>query len=253
MKWLILIPSYNTGPALLRRTVEQALAQCADVWVVLDGSTDGSAETLAHLQQSQPRLQVLALAQNQGKGAAVLNGAQKAYAAGFTHVLTMDADGQHPAEHIATFLKKAQLQPAAVMLGVPQFGADAPNLRVQGRKLSNGLVRLQTLGWCGGDSLFGMRMYPLETLLRGFAGTRFARRFDFDAEIAVRIAWLGVPMQNVPTPVRYLTQEDGGVSQFRYGRDNALLTWMHARLLIGALLRLPLLLLHGRNPLRSCN
>jgi hypothetical protein len=50
--------------------------------------------------------------------------------------------------------------------------------------------------------------------------------------------------------VRYLSREDGGVSQFRYLRDNALLTWMHARLMIGAALRLPLLLLRGRNPLR---
>jgi glycosyltransferase involved in cell wall biosynthesis len=240
MKWLILIPTYNTGAALLKKTVLQALAQCADTWVVVDGSTDESPEALVELQPLHPALRVLTLLRNQGKGSALLHGTQQA----------IDADGQHPAEHVPTFLAQAQKHPEAVLLGLPQFGAEAPNLRVQGRKISNAMVQIETLGWGVGDSLFGMRMYPVPVLLKGFASTAFARRFDFDAEIAVRLAWHRVPMLNIPTPVRYLSKEDGGISQFRYGRDNLLLTWMHARLLLGAILRLPLLLLRGRNPLR---
>jgi glycosyltransferase involved in cell wall biosynthesis len=252
MKWLILIPTYNTGAALLKKTVTQALAQCADTWVVVDGSNDGSPATLHELQTQHPLLRVLTLPKNQGKGSALLYGVQEAKDAGFTHVLTMDADGQHPAEQVPTFLKKVEQYPEAVILGVPQFGAEAPNIRVQGRKISNALVSLQTLGWGVGDCLFGMRMYPVQVLLKGFASTAFARRFDFDAEIAVRLAWQGVPMLKLPTPVCYLSKEDGGISQFRYGRDNLLLAWMHTRLLLGTLLRLPLLLSRGPNPLRTC-
>ena len=47
---------------------------------------------------------------------------------------------------------------------------------------------------------------------------------------------------NLDAPVRYLTAEEGGVSHFKYLRDNTLLTWMHTRLFIGFLLRLPMLI-----------
>ena len=67
------------------------------------------------------------------------------------------------------------------------------------------------------------------------------RRFDFDTEAVVRLAWRGVKPINVDAPVKYLTAEEGGVSHFRYGRDNALLSWMHARLMVEFVLRLPLL------------
>jgi len=115
---------------------------------------------------------------------------------------------------------------------------------------NNGWANLETLGWGIPDSLFGMRLYPIPALLRAFRGTIWARRFDYDTEISVRLAWQGVPMLAVPTKVRYLTAEEGGVSQFRYFRDNSVLTWMHLRLLIGFLWRIPLLVIRGRNPLK---
>jgi hypothetical protein len=165
----------------------------------------------------------------------------------------MDADGQHPAEKVADFLALSARHPQAAVFGRPVFDTDAPALRVNGRKVSNFWANLETLGWGIDDSLFGMRLYPANALLAVMESTRFARRFDFDPEVAVRLAWRGVPIINLPTPVRYLRPEDGGVSQFRYFRDNTLLTWMHARLVIGALFRLPVLILRGRNPLDHIN
>lgn len=245
MKPLILIPTYNTG-RILPQTVEAALARWADVWVVVDGSTDGSAELLRPLEPRHPGLRVIRLEKNGGKGAAVLHGLRLADRAGFTHVLTMDADGQHPAEQIPAYLALMEKHPQAALMGRPVFGPEAPQLRVQGRKISNAWANLETLGWGIPDSLFGMRLYPIPALLKAFRGTLWARRFDYDTEIAVRLAWQGVPMAEVPTPVRYLSREEGGVSQFRYFRDNTLLTWMHFRLLLGFLWRLPLLLLRAR-------
>lgn len=252
MRLVILIPSYNTG-RLLETTVSQALKEWADVWVVIDGSTDGSELALAAMHATHPGLRVLKLPVNRGKGSAVLEGATQAASAGFTHVLTMDADGQHPAEWIPKFIELAQTHHDAALLGQPIFGPEAPMLRVRGRQLSNLWAHVETLGWGIGDSLFGMRLYPLPVLLEAFRGTRFARRFDFDTEVAVRLCWQGVPVMNVPTPVRYIATADGGVSQFRYLRDNALLTWMHARLMCGFFLRLPVLLwlvMRGGNPLK---
>ena len=253
MKLAVLIPSYNTGARLLAETVQGAIARWPDVWVVIDGSVDDSAAAVTRLAAANPRLRVLEWGANQGKGAAVRHGAMMARAAGFTHVLTMDADGQHPAEFIPRFAELARMHAGAAVFGTPVFGLEAPALRIHGRRISNGWAALETLGWGLGDSLFGMRVYPLDPLLAAFASTAWARRFDFDPEIAVRLAWAGVPIAVLPTPVRYLTASEGGVSQFRYVRDNALLTWMHLRLVGGFLVRLPWLLWRlakGGNPVR---
>jgi glycosyltransferase involved in cell wall biosynthesis len=239
---LVLIPSYNPGPRGYD-TVRAARAHWAPVWVVVDGSTDGSTAILQDMAARDAGLRVLVLPRNSGKGAAVLHGIDAAAAQGFTHVLTMDADGQHPAELIPDFMAASAGQPQAMVLGVPVFDASAPRLRVQGRKLSNGWANLETL-WAGiGDSLFGFRVYPIEPLRRVMHGQRWMRRFDFDPEVVVRLCWRGVPPLNLPARVRYFNVDEGGVSHFHYGRDNALLSWMHARLLFGFALRLPWLLL----------
>lgn len=238
---LVLIPSYNTGARLLE-TVRDARRTWDPVWVVVDGSTDGSAQPLLELAARDPGLTVLVLPHNQGKGAAVLHGLHAAVARGYTHVLTLDADGQHPAERIPDFMAASLARPDALVLGRPVFDTSAPRLRVVGRRISNWWANLETL-WSGiGDSLFGMRVYPAAALLRVMQSHRWMRRFDFDVEAAVRLVWRGARPVNLPAPVRYFTVEEGGVSHFHYWRDNALLTWMHARLFLGFVVRLPLLL-----------
>ena len=242
---LVLIPSYNPG-AKVYETVRSARAQWTPVWVVVDGSTDGSAQALQTMAAQDEGLRVLVLPVNVGKGAAVLHGLNAAAAQGFTHVLTMDSDGQHPAELIPRFMAASAARPAAMVLGVPVFAADAPRLRVNGRKVSNGWANLETL-WAGiGDSLFGFRVYPIEPLRRVMQGQRWMRRFDFDPEAVVRMCWLGVKPVNLPATVRYFRADEGGVSHFKYLRDNLLLTWMHSRLFAGFLLRLPVLLMRRR-------
>ncbi len=237
---LVLIPSYNPGPKVYD-TVQAARAQWAPVWVVVDGSTDGTTETLQRMATTDPGLRVLVLPRNCGKGAAVLHGLDEAQRLGFTHALCMDSDGQHPAELIPQFMQASEAEPAAMVLGVPVFDASAPALRVQGRKISNWWANLETL-WAGiGDSLYGFRVYPIEPLRQVMHGQRWMRRFDFDPEAVVRLAWRGVRPVNLPAPVKYLTASEGGVSHFNYWRDNRLLTWMHLRLMLGFALRLPAL------------
>lgn len=237
---LVLIPSYNPG-AKVFETVAAARTQWAPVWVVVDGSTDGTGAALQDLATIDAGLRVFLLPRNRGKGNAVLQGIRAAQAAGFTHVLSMDSDGQHPAEHIRSFMAASLATPRAMILGVPIFDASAPLLRVRGRRISNWWANLETL-WTGvNDSLFGFRVYPIEPLLAVMRRQPWMRRFDFDVEAVVRLCWRGVRPLNLPAPVRYFRPEDGGVSHFKYWRDNALLTWMHLRLLLGFMLRLPML------------
>jgi glycosyltransferase involved in cell wall biosynthesis len=238
---LVLIPSYNPGVGVLE-TVRLARAQWTPVWVVVDGSTDGTAQQLQDLATGDEGLRVIVLPENRGKGAAVLEGISQAARSGFTHALTMDSDGQHPADLIPAFMQASQRQPGAMVLGKPVFGPEAPALRVNGRKVSNGWANLETL-WMGiGDSLYGFRIYPIAPLMTIMQGHRFMRRFDFDPEAVVRLCWAGVRPINIDAPVRYLSAEEGGVSHFKYLRDNTLLTWMHTRLFLGFVLRLPLLI-----------
>jgi glycosyltransferase involved in cell wall biosynthesis len=246
---LVLIPSYNPGPKVYA-TVRAALEQWTPVWVVVDGSTDGSAERLLAMAADEPGLHVLVLRKNQGKGAAVLHGMREASARGYTHALTMDSDGQHPADRIVEFMQASQAQPSAMVLGRPIFDSSAPSLRVQGRKISNWWANLETL-WAGiGDSLYGFRVYPIAALVEVMRRQPWMRRFDFDAEAAVRLCWRGVKPINIAAPVRYFRPDEGGVSHFNYWRDNVLLTWMHARLFCGFLLRLPLLAARRLRPRR---
>lgn len=243
---LVLIPSYNPGPKVYD-TVRAARAQWSPVWVVVDGSTDGSADGLQAMATEDAALKVIVLPANRGKGGAVLEGISRAAAQGFTHALTMDSDGQHPANLIPEFMAASQADLSAMVLGRPVFDADAPRLRVNGRKVSNGWANLETL-WMGiGDSLYGFRVYPIAPLIRVMSGQKWMRRFDFDPEAVVRLCWAGVRPVNRPAPVRYFRAEEGGVSHFNYLRDNTLLTWMHTRLFLGFLLRLPLLLARRLN------
>lgn len=238
---LVLIPSYNPG-AKVYETVSAARQYWNPVWVVVDGSTDGTAEVLLAMATQDAGLRVLVLPHNQGKGSAVLHGLEQATKGGFSHVLTMDSDGQHPPECIPAFMAESAVQPDAMILGVPVFDASAPSLRVKGRRISNWWANLETL-WAGiGDSLFGFRVYPVAALQRIMQRQPWMRHFDFDPEAVVRLCWRGVKPVNLPAPVRYYRPEEGGVSHFRYLRDNTLLTWMHTRLFIGFVLRLPLLL-----------
>lgn len=238
---LVLIPSYNTGERLFS-TVAAARAQWSPVWVVIDGSTDGTGERLQAMAATDPGLRVWLLPENQGKGSAVLHGLRMAEQAGYTHALAMDSDGQHPADLIPTFMQASIARPDTMVLGRPIFDASAPLLRVRGRRISNGWTQLETLFAGIGDSLYGFRIYPVDALIRVMERQPWMRRFDFDTEAVVRLAWGGVKPVNIDAPVKYLSAAEGGVSHFNYVRDNILLSWMHARLMLEFVLRLPQLL-----------
>lgn len=237
---LVLIPSYNPGENV-DDTVRRARAQWTPVWIIVDGSTDGSAARLEAMAKDDPGLRVIVLPQNRGKGSAVLVGLDEAVAQGFTHALTMDSDGQHPAELIGAFMAASISRPECMVLGRPKFDESAPRIRVLGRKLSNLCAHIETL-WAGiGDSLYGFRVYPIAPLHALMLNRRGMRGFDFDPEAAIRLCWRGVRPINLEAPVRYFKREEGGVSHFRYGSTNALLMWMYLRLFFEFVLRLPVL------------
>jgi glycosyltransferase involved in cell wall biosynthesis len=245
-KPLVIIPSYNTGAAL-SATVGDVLRHWAGpVWVVIDGSTDSSDAALERDYGSEKSLRIIRRPHNKGKGAAILLAADMALGENFTHGCTFDADGQHCAADIERMLSLVNEDGASFALGIPAFGPEAPAARVKGRRVGNTFARIETL-WNGPkDSLYGMRVYPLKPLVRAMSGSWGGNRYDFDTEAAVKLTWRGVRPIHVTTPVKYPTKAEGGVSHFKYLRDNILLTAMHVRLLAQTPLHLPSLVANGR-------
>jgi glycosyltransferase involved in cell wall biosynthesis len=233
---VILIPSYNTGPRLFE-TIAQVRGLEYRVIVVIDGSTDGTGERLVREAERDPALLACVLPRNQGKGAAILHGLRLARECGFTHALTMDADGQHSISHVNEMIAASLAHPRAMVLGFPLFDETAPRIRVFGHRIANWCTGLVTSRNVIADSLFGFRVYPIMPLLETFERTSTMRRFDFDSEAVIRLCWQGVRPINLATPVRYFRRDEGGVSHFKYLRDNMLLAAMYCRLLSAALPR----------------
>lgn len=245
---IILLPSYNSG-FQLAKTLQACLKWHHPVVIILDASTDESDQSLVAVEGPGKDWFLLRHEKNGGKGACVITGMEWAAAHGFTHALVMDADGQHPAEAIPMFFELSRQFPSAMVLGVPIFGAEAPAARVQGRRVGNWWTQLATL-WGGiEDSLFGFRLYPIAPSLEILHSITTARRFDFDTELAVRLYWAGVQPINRHVPVFYPPKTEGGVSHFRYMKDNLLLIGTHTRLFMGMLFRIPRLLQFRQRPI----
>ena len=233
MQIAALIPTYN-NPATIRRVVSEVRQHLPDVLVVDDGGDEQARAACAALAAEGLAL-VVHREINGGKGAAVKTGLAELARRGFTHAFQIDADGQHDVSDIERFLEASQSHPQALILGSPEFDDTAPSARVIGRKLTRFWTNVETFGPVIDDSMCGFRIYPIAQALRAAA---WGNAMDFDPEIAVRIAWTGTPILNLKTKVRYVAAEEGGVSHFRMFRDNALISWMHTRMMFTLFFRL---------------
>ncbi|MBF0804398.1 MULTISPECIES: glycosyltransferase family 2 protein [unclassified Neisseria] len=231
MKTLAIIPHYNHS-ATVGSVAEAVRAFGLDVLVVDDGSDAACRPVLARLERQGAA--VLYRAANGGKGAAVKDGFFYAEKHGYSHVLQVDADGQHDLGDTAKLLAAAAQNPQAVVCGRPQYGTDAPKARLYGRKITDFWNRIHTCSSDIKDGMCGFRIYPLEAALAVVREERVGNRMDFDTEILIRLYWRGVKPVWVETPVRYA---EGGVSHFRALGDNVLISKMHARLFCGMVRR----------------
>jgi predicted LPLAT superfamily acyltransferase len=230
------IPSHNHWRAL-PAVVERLRAEGLPVFIVDDGSDAAAAEAIAAL--SGEGVSVTRLPVNRGKGVAVGEGFRLAQAAGFTHAVQVDADGQHDLDALPRLLAEASAQPHALVSGAPVYDSTIPLGRKIGRWITHLWVFVETLSLRISDSMCGFRVYPLAESLALFDEGRVGERMDFDTDIMVRLFWRGVAPVMVPVRVTY---PPGNTSNFDMLWDNVRITRMHTRLVIAMLLHLPAIL-----------
>jgi glycosyltransferase involved in cell wall biosynthesis len=230
VQFCLLIPHYNHHQQLIR-FLPAVAAQKLPCLIVDDGSRLESLTLLRDALMPFSSMTLLAMPRNRGKGRAIKTGMAWAASQGYTHVIQIDADGQHNVEDIPRFIALAQAQPDALISGRPTFDQSAPAARRHGRKVTTGVCMVETFSSAIRDGLCGFRVYPVTSFEKVQDRYYLGNRMDFDTEILVKSVWLGIPLNYLDTPVIY---PEGNISHFNYLRDNLILIKLHCRLLLTA-------------------
>ncbi|WP_130099215.1 glycosyltransferase family 2 protein [Siccibacter turicensis] len=238
----VVIPCYNHG-AMMSQVLQRLMPFSLPCIIVDDGSDDDTRHELERLEQHCPSVIRLRLPQNAGKGAAVIAGLAHAATRGFTHVIQLDADGQHAIEDIPAMLALSRQHPQALISGHPVYDASIPRSRLYGRWVTHIWVWIETLSLQLKDSMCGFRVYPIAPTLALANTVTLGQRMDFDTEVMVRLYWKGVNSHFLPTRVTY---PPDGLSHFDALKDNVRISLMHTRLFFGMLPRIPSLLMRTR-------
>ncbi len=239
----VVIPCYNHG-AMMPDVLARLAPFNLPIIIVDDGSGETTRQTLGQLALVHPRVILVRLARNSGKGAAVIRGLAAAAEAGYSHGLQVDADGQHQIEDIPRLLAQAHLHPECLISGCPVYDASVPKSRLYGRYVTHVWVWIETLSLSLKDSMCGFRVYPIGPTLALAAKHSLGQRMDFDTEIMVRLYWQGTFSRFISTRVTY---PEAGLSHFNAWWDNLRISWMHTRLFFGLLPRIPGLLRRRRH------
>lgn len=237
----VIIPTYNNA-GTVRDVVERSLAQCDDVIVVNDGSTDSTAEILRSING----IEIVTIERNAGKGTALKRGFERARQLGFAYAITLDADGQHFPEDIPTLLEANIEHPGALIVGSRKFG-DAK--RSAGSRFANAFSNfwfcVQTCRRLP-DTQTGYRLYPLKKL---YGLSMLTSRYEAELELLVFASWHGVKIVPVEVNVYYPPASER-VSHFRPGPDFARISVLNTLLCVLALVyALPLAILRGARSL----
>ncbi|MCE7056457.1 DUF2062 domain-containing protein [Algoriphagus sp. AGSA1] len=221
----IIIPTYNNA-GTLRTVLSEVLVVSKDLLVVNDGSTDETEDIL----KGFPGLDYLSFPANQGKGMALRKGFEHAYHQGFDYAITLDSDGQHEPGNILDLLAQLEhLEEETVLMGSRNMRQDGiPKKSSFGNSFSNFWFWVDT-GIKLSDTQTGFRAYPLAAISEK---KWFTRKFEFEIEVIVRLAWEGIPVREVPVRVNY---PEDRVSHFRPFTDFARISVLNTVLFVLAL------------------
>ncbi len=240
-KPVVIIPTYDNGKTVCQ-VIREVGRYVPDVIVVDDGSRDGTDVLLRRLTdgtggqrtsgETPAGIMVVTHGKNRGKGQALKTGFAKARELGFTHAITIDADGQHYPSDLPVFLRAIDEHPQAIIVGSRNLNADGmPSRNSFANKFSNFWFRLYT-GVSLPDTQTGYRAYPLDRL----HGLRLlTSRYEAELELLIFAAWHGEKLQPLPIKVYYPPREER-VTHFRPVADFARISLLNTVLLFVSIL-----------------
>ncbi|HTG55237.1 MAG TPA: DUF2062 domain-containing protein [Niabella sp.] len=207
----VIIPTYNNA-ATIATVISDTLKYTNHIIVVNDGSTDNTADIL----EGFPGITVESYLPNRGKGMALRTGFKKAIALGYEYAITIDSDGQHFAKDLPLFIEKLKTEGPALVMGARNMDTadNVPGKSSFGNKFSNFWYKVET-GIELPDTQTGYRLYPLSPINKM---KFFTRKYEFEIEVIVRLAWAGVKVSSVPITVYYPPKEER-ISHFRPFKD----------------------------------
>jgi predicted LPLAT superfamily acyltransferase len=238
-----LIPTYNHYKPL-HGIIQKLTDYGLDILIVDDGSNQETQNILHSIAEQYPKVMLLRLDNNQGKGAACAAGLKYLYNRHYTHAFQIDADGQHDLCAIPDFLTIAKANPTALISGKPIYDQSIPLGRKIGRWFTHIWVFIETLSFRITDSMCGFRIYPLKETYSVLQLSHVGKRMDFDTEIMVRLFWNATPTLMIPVKVTY---PKDNTSHFRLLQDNWLITKMHTRLVISMIFNIVSIIKHRPN------
>ena len=239
MKYGFVIPVYRHG-STLQAVVNSIAAFGYPIIVVDDGNDEENRAFITEVAEKNQQVSVVRLEKNSGKGSAMIAGVLKADEMGLTHILQLDSDGQHDAKKASRFLEVSQQNPDAIICGYPEYEADAPKKRVNGRKVANGWIHIVTFSRDIKDAMIGFRIYPVKEFINVYKRTLYIdSRMGFDIEVLVRMYWHGVPVISEPVKVFYPAD---GISNYNYFTDTVRVSWVYTRLCLELIFRAPVLI-----------
>jgi glycosyltransferase involved in cell wall biosynthesis len=238
VKTCVLIPTYNNAPKIYK-VIEGVLKQGLPVLIVNDGSTD---ETLDIIEPFKDHVEIVSYDVNKGKGFALMTGFRKAKENGFDTVITIDSDGQHDPNDIQKMLEMQNQHPGKVLMGSRDLeAAGAPSKSSFGNKFSNFWFHLET-GIKLPDTQTGFRSYPLNPVLKR---RYLTKRFGFEVESIVKLAWRGVEFLPVKIAVDY---PEDRITHFKPFKDFTLISFLNTYLVtLGICYYIPRRWIKGKN------
>jgi len=233
LKCCVIIPTYNNA-GTLDKVIRGVKEYTGDIIVVNDGSTDETSMILNEVAiGSSSLIHIITIEKNTGKGYALRQGFDYAISRGYRYAITIDSDGQHFPEDLPGFIRMIKKNPDSIVIGARDMEQqDIPGTSSFGHKFSIFWFRVET-GLKIPDVQSGYRLYPLEKIRS--VHRFFSRKYEFEVEVLVRLAWRGVPINSLPVKVWYGPKGER-ISHFRKGRDFARTTLLNTILVFAALL-----------------
>ncbi len=225
----VCIPTFNNN-GTIQQVVNDILSETELPIIVFD---DGSHTPIEKIIKEHSRVTILRNSKNLGKGATIEKSFQFAAKLGYTHLITMDGDGQHYAREIKKLLALVTENPFELIIGNRKLvGEDVPEISKFGRKFSNFWVDYQT-GYKISDSQSGFRTYPV-FLVQNM--TFFTKRYDFEIEVMIKLLWKGIKIKEVEIDVFY-PEESKRISHFDKLWDNVRISILNTVLVVLSLLK----------------